>query len=131
MEAADRNLLQIYLQERPDIITVRKYLRQIFRAVEHMHQQKLMHGDLKPLNIVQYQRDDGLRIIDLDACARIYGANEKGRSYAGAKFSSAFMPPEMIYCLKTEAEREQHEQYWQEQGTGLQGVRNEQWEKVH
>ena len=130
MEAAERNLLQIHLQERPDITTVRNYLRQIFRAVQHMHSQKLMHGDLKLLNIVRFQQGDGLRIIDLDACVRICRSNKEGRSYAGAKFSSACLPPEMIFQFETEAEREHHERYWRGEGEGLHAVSDELWKKV-
>jgi len=49
MDAADRNLLQIYYQEQPKIDAVRVLLRQVFEAVQHLHGKNLMHGDLKPL----------------------------------------------------------------------------------
>jgi serine/threonine protein kinase len=47
MDAANRNLAQIYLQERPGLDTLRDMARQIFEAVQHLHSRKLMHGDLK------------------------------------------------------------------------------------
>ena len=47
MDAANRNLAQIYLQERPGPEGLRDLARQIFDAVQHLHSRKLMHGDLK------------------------------------------------------------------------------------
>ena len=49
MDAANRNLAQIYLQERPGHDSLRDLARQIFEAVQHLHSRKakLMHGDLK------------------------------------------------------------------------------------
>ena len=49
MDAANRNLAQIYLQERPGLDGLRVLARQIFEAVQHLHSRKakLMHGDLK------------------------------------------------------------------------------------
>ena len=47
MDAANRNLAQIYLQERPGPDALRDLVRQIFVAVQHLHSRKLMHGDLK------------------------------------------------------------------------------------
>ena len=47
MDAANRNLAQIYLQERPGPDALRDLARQIFEAVQHLHSRKLMHGDLK------------------------------------------------------------------------------------
>ena len=47
MDAANRNLAQIYLQERPGPDALRVMARQIFEAVQHLHSRKLMHGDLK------------------------------------------------------------------------------------
>ena len=119
MKAADRNLSQINQQERPDIYAARNYLTQIFESVGHMHKNKLMHGDLKLLNVVQFQRDNRLHIIDLDASAPIpefWGSEEL---FAGVKFSSASLPPEMIYELKDDKEKEQLETYWEDESLEL------------
>ena len=56
MDAADRNLHQIFLQERPDLNGVRAILQQVFEAVAHLHAKGLMHGDLKLLNVVRFRR---------------------------------------------------------------------------
>jgi len=112
MDAADRNLHQIFHQERPDIDSIRTILQQIFEAVGHLHEQKLMHGDLKLLNIVRFRLDNRLRLIDLDAAATIseFDAN---KHYAGAKFSSATLPPE-LWSLVTKDDVLKLKEYWKD-----------------
>ena len=52
----------------------------------------LSTGDIKPRNIMRLE--DKLVLIDLDATAYI------GTGYSGAKVSSAFVPPELIYLVE-------------------------------
>jgi len=112
MYAADRNLYQMFLQERLDLNTVRTILQDVFGAVIHLHKQGLMHGDLKMANIVRLALDNRLRLIDLDASVKILSESGDDPSYSGAKFSSAILPPEMIHELKSDEEREAFEKYW-------------------
>ena len=119
MDAADRNLQQIFLQERPDLNGVRAILQQIFEAVAHLHAEGLMHGDLKLLNVVRFRRDNRLRLIDFDAAAKIAPVGGECESCAGAKFSSAVLPPEMFHALK-QGEAEALEAYWQGESKELQ-----------
>ena len=79
MDAADRNLNQIYVQEQPDLSGLRTILSQVFEAVAHLHEKELMHGDLKLLNVVRFRRDNRLRLIDFDAAAKIvpFGGENK------------------------------------------------------
>jgi RIO-like serine/threonine protein kinase len=79
MDAADRNLNQIYVQEQPDLSGLRTILTQVFEAVAHLHEKELMHGDLKLLNVVRFRRDNRLRLIDFDASAKIVPAGEEGK----------------------------------------------------
>ena len=79
MDAADRNLNQIYVQEQPDLSGLRTILTQVFEAVAHLHEEELMHGDLKLLNVVRFRRDNRLRLIDFDASAKIVPAGEEGK----------------------------------------------------
>ena len=108
--AANRNLQQIFYQEQPEIDDVRVMLKQVFEAVKHLHDRKLMHGDLKMANIVRFSIDNQLRLIDFDASARINGEEE---SFAGAKFSSAILPPEMIERIETEEQLGRFNKYWE------------------
>ena len=64
--------------------------RNIVLCVQEMHFKGLLHGDLKPLNLV---RINGVwKLIDLDAAVLI-GEN------ALSKYSSAYVPPEACACL--------------------------------
>jgi serine/threonine protein kinase len=71
MEKADRNLLQIFQQERPNLNKIRGYVQEVLEALRHLHSKGLAHLDVKALNIVRLAVDNRLRLIDLDAAARI------------------------------------------------------------
>eukprot|EP00984_Skeletonema_dohrnii_P009005 scaffold3377_cov69-Skeletonema_dohrnii-CCMP3373.AAC.1 len=115
MGAGPRNLLQIYHQEQPNTDAVRDMLTQVFKAVKHLHEKKLMHGDIKMLNIIRLGIDNKLRLIDFDASARIVPSGGEEESFAGAsaKFSSAILPPEMIERIETEEQLEKFKKYWE------------------
>ncbi len=90
MPAASRNLNTILQQEnlaakRWD--QVRQIARELAGCLQHVHSKGALHGDVKPLNVVRSEEGRCL-LIDLDASVRM------GQP-AGAKFSSAFLPPEM------------------------------------
>ena len=108
MDAADRNLLQIYQQERPNLNAVRLIIQQVCEAVSHLHDHDLMHGDLKMLNIVRFQLDGRYRLIDFDASAPI---SVESPRYAAAKFSSAVLPPELFHVL-VEGDAPMLFEYW-------------------
>ena len=68
---------------------VRNVIFEIARCLNHIHSKNIIHGDLKPKNIM---RSGGAFIlIDLDGSAEI------GIGYGGIKISSAYSPPEFIY----------------------------------
>ena len=82
------------------ISDVRAVMQQIGKAVEHLHGRNIIHGDLKPLNImkvveVQVNENgksgnvDRWKLIDLDAAAEI------GHP-AGKKWSTGYAPPELL-----------------------------------
>jgi ankyrin repeat protein/serine/threonine protein kinase len=93
MPAADRNLLRILAQEHvagKDWSQVAHMFRDIVQCTAHLHDQGIIHGDIKPLNIMRGV-DGHIVLIDLDASVR----TEEG-FYMGLKYSSAYIPPEMI-----------------------------------
>ena len=52
------------------------------QAIAHLHKMGLIHGDLKPLNILRAALGNrAIRLIDLDAAAKI------AKNMAGAKVS--------------------------------------------
>ena len=93
MPAAQRNLHQILSQENvagKDWEAIKRMAADILRCVDHLHRHFVIHGDLKPLNIMRNNKGK-LILIDLDA-SRAFGCGD----FAGRKFSSAFCPPEAV-----------------------------------
>jgi len=92
MVAAERDLLGATLHEHfsgRDFEKIKVYAKQILEALEHIHDLGIIHGDVKPLNIV---RSNGrFKIIDL-------GASVRFGDFAGtSKTSTAYLPPEMVF----------------------------------
>ncbi|RHZ26625.1 hypothetical protein DYB31_009715 [Aphanomyces astaci] len=84
MPAADRSLEDIFLKERPSEAQVIDMIKQVAAALDHLHSHRIVHGDLKKLNVLRMGVH--LKLIDLDASTRIGDA-------LGAKFSSGILPP--------------------------------------
>jgi serine/threonine protein kinase len=93
MPLADKNLFVAMKQERfaggGDRETVKFVLRNVIECLMHMHVQKVIHADMKPLNIMRM--DGRWKVIDLDA------ADKKGVDSVGFKSSTAYICPEAIY----------------------------------
>jgi len=104
MPYADRNLDAIQRHEQQGLLTKLEYFENIIDSVLYLHDNDVMHGDIKPLNVVRY--NNHMRLIDLDAAVTIHK-----RNYAGSKFSSGVLPPEMFVELSEEG-RVKHEHYW-------------------
>ncbi|RHZ32030.1 hypothetical protein DYB37_013236 [Aphanomyces astaci] len=84
MPAADRSLEDIFLKERPSEAQVIDMIKQVAAALDHLHSHRIVHGDLKKLNVLRMGVH--LKLIDLDASTRI-------GDVLGAKFSSGILPP--------------------------------------
>jgi len=92
MPAAERDLNRIITNEHiaaKDWGQIRSISIEIALALQHLHTNGVIHGDIKSKNIVRIGHK--VKLIDFDASISI------GNGYAGAKYSSAFVPPEMIY----------------------------------
>ncbi|KAF0718233.1 Aste57867_1802 [Aphanomyces stellatus] len=117
MPLADRSLEDIYLKERPNDNHIRNMLQEIAVLLQQLHENSIIHGDLKKLNVLRVHSH--MRLIDMD------GASKAGQ-YFGLKFSSGNLPPELFHKLKDEKEKEIHLQYWH----SIVGSNTELWEKV-
>lgn len=95
MSEGDRSLHAICCYERPDLNQVRVYMRQLVTALQHLHEHGIIHLDMKLLNALRV--DGRICITDMDASAR-YQGDDIG--YAGAKFSSGVLPPEMFHKVR-------------------------------
>ena len=94
MPRADRSLADVlkheHLAPSPDEVhwdEVRHIAVDVAAAVAHLHGRRIIHGDVKPLNLMR--TDKTWRLIDLDAATTFGHA-------AGAKSSAAFCAPEMV-----------------------------------
>ncbi|KAF0716743.1 Aste57867_2689 [Aphanomyces stellatus] len=104
MPAADRSLEDIFLKERPGENERRILLQQVAEGLQHLHETKLVHGDVKKLNVVRVRSH--LKLIDLDASTTI------GNPMSD-KFSSGSLPPEMFYKLRSDTETELYCKHWE------------------
>ena len=92
MPYADRDLNRIITNEHiagKDWSQVKSMTIEIASALQHMHANGVIHGDVKSKNIMRIGHR--VKFIDFDASVRI------GKDFVGAKYSSAFVPPEMIF----------------------------------
>jgi len=105
MPCADRNLDSIARSEKPGMNKIRSDSHQIAQKLSILHDNGIIHCDLKLQNIVRM--GEKLVVIDLDASAKKKTTKEsKLASYfVGKKFSSGILPPEMIYCLKEDDQK--------------------------
>lgn len=76
----------------------RTIMRSLATSLAHVHSKSMIHGDIKPRNIVRV--DASYKLIDLDAAVRIGDP-------AGVKTSTAFAPPELLACLRSTASGQQ------------------------
>jgi serine/threonine protein kinase len=87
---------------------VRRVTHNMATALQHVHQCGILHGDIKPLNLMRFHATGGdavqtWKLIDLDAAAIIPSKDTTTHqtaalsTAAGAKFSSGYLPPEMIH----------------------------------
>jgi serine/threonine protein kinase len=96
MPAADRNLRAIMDSERiTEPGRIKAMFQDVLHGVSYMHCRGIVHGDIKPRNLVRV--GEAMMIIDLDASAAI------GSEHSWSKHSSAYMPPEAIEVIGGDA----------------------------
>eukprot|EP01036_Dinobryon_divergens_P035576 gene35576-46139_t len=95
MEAATQDLKRLIDHENiagMGIDDIRQMMRQLSCCLDHIHKKGLVHGDIKPLNILQ--KGTLLTLTDLDASSNIA---TDAVVMAGSKMSSGYLPPEMFW----------------------------------
>lgn len=70
------------------LVKAKQYFAEVARAVDELHKQRVLHADVKSLNLVRLNR---WLLIDMDASCKI------GVDNVGFKSSTAIMPPEAFY----------------------------------
>ena len=112
MEPGNRSLQAIFTTERPDSSFVRVIAKNVLECLDYVHSNNIMHGDIKMLNVVRFE-DSKFRLIDFDASALLVNRDDSNEGiYAGAKFSSSCLPPEMI-CKVNSTELKLFNEYWE------------------
>lgn len=82
MLEAEQTLDAIFRHERPDQDRLRSMFRELFMAVDFLHCNSVVHGDIKLLNVVRV--NGRLKLIDLDASVEL----DSPHPFSGLKFSS-------------------------------------------
>jgi serine/threonine protein kinase/Leucine-rich repeat (LRR) protein len=96
MDVADNCLQRVILQQHiagHDWDYIKLITKSLCACIAHLHSRNIVHGDLKPLNVVMVK--NSVRLIDFDASSRI--TNDDSCECAGSKFSSAYLPPELFF----------------------------------
>ena len=114
MPAGDRDLGEICQHEELGILQIREYMIQIGAALQCLHDQSTIHGDLKMENVVRFGKS--LALIDFDGACH-FGPKGKGEKMGGgsSKFCTGILPPEMIYRIDLISEYQKlmlYEDYW-------------------
>eukprot|EP01041_Mallomonas_annulata_P004826 gene4826-9622_t len=94
MEAATQDLKRFIDHEQiidMNIEEIKPIMRQLTCCLDHIHKKNFVHGDVKPLNILQ--KGALLTLTDLDVSCSI--GNDV---FAGIKSSSGYLPSEMFWC---------------------------------
>jgi serine/threonine protein kinase len=96
MDVADNNLQRVILQQHIagyDWDMIKLITKSLCGCLQHLHARNVVHGDLKPLNVVMV--NNSVRLIDFDASSRF--SDEEDGEFAVAKYSSAYIPPELFH----------------------------------
>ncbi|KAG1669403.1 hypothetical protein FOA52_004054 [Chlamydomonas sp. UWO 241] len=94
MPRGERSLLDALLHEHfagNDWLMVRAIFRNVVQALSHMHSMGMVHGDIKPLNVMAFGTN--WRLIDLDV------AREIGMLYGDKAPSSGYCAPEVAAAM--------------------------------
>lgn len=97
LPAASRSLSDIMTHELiagRDWPRLRELTTQLGEALQHIHAAGLVHGDVKPLNIMLHGSTGRFLLIDLDGAAPIGGP-------AGDKHSAAYLAPERLAVVNS------------------------------
>lgn len=119
MPQGDRSLRDIHDRERPLRKQCCAMARQIAASLQHVHEQGIVHCDVKMANVLRLH--SGLHLIDFDSAVSFRDGH-----CAGAKFSSSTLAPEMFVRMLTAAEVQQHETYYAHEAAANSAV----WRKV-
>lgn len=92
---ANLHLMMQFLREELDLPKIKAYLWMLLEGVMYMHENHIMHRDLKPTNLL-ISNNGVLKIGDF-GLARIYVENEPDRLYSHQVATRWYRAPELLY----------------------------------
>lgn len=108
MDVADNNLQRIILQQHiagHDWDYIKLITKSLCGCLQHLHSRNIVHGDLKPLNIVLL--NNGVRLIDFDASSRFVpefdGHHSHSPVFASPPASASTGPLEPVTVMGIES----------------------------
>jgi len=113
MPRGEKNLEQIWREERLGGGAIRELLSQIGTLILELHSAGVVHCDLSPTNIIRHG-NGSYSITDFDAACFLdakKSTGDAGRFFPGSKFSSSILPPEMLSKLDVD-QTWQYNRYW-------------------
>eukprot|EP00300_Choanocystis_sp_HF-7_P010632 c17050_g1_i1.p1 GENE.c17050_g1_i1~~c17050_g1_i1.p1 ORF type:complete len:1669 (+),score=419.27 c17050_g1_i1:211-5007(+) len=114
MPAGDRDAWAVCRVEGPSLEERLRIAQQIGTALYHLHMHKIVHCDVSLVNVVRHT--GRFCIVDFDAA--VIG---DGNRYAGAKFSSGLLRPEMFVLMGRE-QADQYSSYFTDRGASQQSL---------
>ncbi|GMI06683.1 hypothetical protein TrLO_g609 [Triparma laevis f. longispina] len=114
LPSAGRNLESMFRFERPSKEEIRNHAKHTALAIQHLHSAKVVHGDIKMMNIIRF--GGKLRLLDFDSSLGL-STERSQQLYAGVKCSSGNIPPELIYRFQNAEEQKSFEQHFFKTGS--------------
>lgn len=91
--AAQGTLAHLMRRGQPDLLTVARIVTRVAAALDHAHRRGILHGNLKPSNVLVYGQD---RYVLADfALGRPFAGHGQG-CWPPVAFMSPYTPPELV-----------------------------------
>jgi len=88
MPAASKTLAQVVFNERINMVSTKKIMRSLGRALDHLHEHGRIHGDFNPSNAVRMADGQTWCLVDLDASVPIGSPALKPSVYSPPEFTT-------------------------------------------